>query len=283
MFVCVWEKESWIRAAAVTERDDNEASAHKAVLPSDPLNALHDVTERCVWVCVRERGREPCWWWQPHCSLLWKKHGRLLVYMALGCLLAHMPTCLCVSERESGKSLSCLFYNPTWFSVMFYSTNNTSISYTVRDLRDIMQTLWLARTCISCLSFSLSQNDYTHPQKTAVVISTVATEQRDDAMDSGWNTKKLENLTHNWFPFCLLKWWRIRIVWLWCIFGKCRMHLVMMRINCGKINTLYLLSQVWVWGKSNVVAFGDASADPTMLYVSVVIRLTCGCAPRDQG
>ncbi len=50
--------------------------------------------------------------------------------------------CVCVSERgESGKRLSCLFSNPAWFSVMFYSSNNTSISYTVRDLGDIMQTL----------------------------------------------------------------------------------------------------------------------------------------------
>lgn len=58
----------------------------------------------------------------------------------------HLSHCVCaracVYQRvESGKRLSCSFSNPAWFSIMFYSCNNTSISYTVTDLRDIMQTL----------------------------------------------------------------------------------------------------------------------------------------------
>lgn len=81
-----------------------------------------------------------------------------------------------------------MFSNPAGFSVMFYSSNNTSISYTVRDLGDIMQTLWLASTCISCLSLSLSKHHaqlvHAHMANTPVVISTASTEWRDDATDS---------------------------------------------------------------------------------------------------
>lgn len=48
-----------------------------------------------------------------------------------------------------------------------------------------MQTLWLASTCISCLSLSLSKHlVHAHMANTPVVISTASTEWRDDAMDS---------------------------------------------------------------------------------------------------
>lgn len=81
-------------------------------------------------------------------------HGPGLLASTHAC----MSRCVCVSEGiESGRRLSCLFPNPVWFNVMFYSSNNTSISYRGIDLRDIMTGAFIQR-----LSPALSTHSCVH-------------------------------------------------------------------------------------------------------------------------